>query len=62
MKDVSHHRITVDCMRLIGDREQDQREAKEGTEKKERKKVNRKYEPGNRIVKGSGMVGGGDCC
>lgn len=62
MKDVSHYRITVDWMRLIGDREQDQREVKEGIEKRKGKKVNRKYERGNRIVKGSGMMGGGDCC
>lgn len=47
-------------MSLIGDREQDQREVKEGT-KKERKKANRKNERGNRRVKGSGMMGGGDC-
>lgn len=59
MKDVSHSRIAVDWTRLIGDREQDQREVKEGIEKRKRKKVNRKYERGNRIVKGSGMMGRG---
>jgi len=60
MRDFSHQRLTVDWMSLIGDREQDQREVKEGT-KKERKKANRKNERGNRRVKGSGMMGGGDC-
>jgi hypothetical protein len=38
MKDVSHHHITVHWMSLIGDREQDQRKAKEGTEKRKGKK------------------------
>jgi hypothetical protein len=38
MKDVSHYRITVDWMRLIGDREQDQREVKECMEKRKGKK------------------------
>jgi hypothetical protein len=52
-------------MRLIGDREQDQREMEEGREKEEKKKVNRKYERGNRIVDGgiaNESGGGGDCC
>jgi len=33
MRDFSHQRLTVDWMSLIGDREQDQREVKEGTKK-----------------------------
>jgi len=38
MRDFSHQRLTVDWMSLIGDREQDQREVKEGTKKRKGKK------------------------
>jgi len=38
MRDFSHQRLTVDWMSLIGDREQDQREVKEGTKKKGKEK------------------------